>query len=360
MVEGSRKYGGFRHQLVEPKGHANRTSVYIDHYEYSPPGMLPIKIDPTEIVHFRFGLDPKNVRKGLSPLQAVLREVYTDKEASEWIAGLMDNSGLPWAIVSPDPNAEMQSVQEDLLATRTYIENQLRSGKPGGVLALGAPVRLEPITITPRQMNFKDIRRIPEERISANIGVPPIIAGLGAGLDRATYANYGVAEKVVYRSTLIPTYKQFARTVRRKLLPRYESSIEGMRLRFDLNEVEALQEDESEKAMRTREDFAAGIIMLSEARSDRGWPVEENMRIYLRPSSVVEVREEDVGMEPENEEPPIEEEEEPPEGEDKKGSEGDPDEIPKASRRKRQTINVSSLNGFSEPAEYWKPFSGLN
>lgn len=354
------------HQLVEPKGREGDNRVYIDHYEFSPEGTLPIRIEVEDMVHFRFGIDPQNVRKGLSPVRAVLREAYTDREASEWISGLMDNSGLPWAVLSPDPNAEMQSVQEDLLATRTYIENQLKSGRPGGVLALGAPVRLEPVTITPRQMNFKDIRRIPEERISANLGVPPIVASLGAGLDRATYANYQVAEKVAYRSTLMPTYKTFARVIRRNMLSRYEDNIEDKRLRFDLSEVEALQEDENEIAGRVRDDFAAGLIMLSEARAERGWPVDDNMRVYLRPSGVTEVREEDVGKEPEPNEletPPDESEIEGEEESEERGEEEEPEETPKAGRNGRAKQMTSSellSSAYSEPAEYWKPFFSEN
>jgi hypothetical protein len=33
-------------------------------------------------VHFRFGLDPDDPRKGYSPLKSVLREVFTDDEAA--------------------------------------------------------------------------------------------------------------------------------------------------------------------------------------------------------------------------------------------------------------------------------------
>src|SRR4029079_10516543 len=67
--------------LIEPKDNDNNSSVFIDHYEYRP-GAQVGKIDPNDIVHFRFGLDSNDPRVGISPLQSVLREVFTDDEAA--------------------------------------------------------------------------------------------------------------------------------------------------------------------------------------------------------------------------------------------------------------------------------------
>ena len=51
-------------------------------------------------MHFRFGLDPENDRKGRSPLAGVLREVFTDDEAANYTASLLRNMGVPGIIVS--------------------------------------------------------------------------------------------------------------------------------------------------------------------------------------------------------------------------------------------------------------------
>ena len=45
-----------------------------------------------------------------------------------------------------------------------------------------APIRIEQFGFSPEQMSLKDLRRLPEERISALLGIPAIVAGLGAGL----------------------------------------------------------------------------------------------------------------------------------------------------------------------------------
>ena len=332
------------HNMIAPKGDARN---YLTHYQYSPPERESINLPINEVVHFRFGLDPHDVRKGLSPLAAVLREIYTDREASEWIAGLMGGSGLPWAILSPDPQADVQNIADDLGATRAYIEQQLRSGKPGGVLALGAPVKLTPVTFTPEQMNFKEVRRIPEERISANLGIPPIVAGLGAGLDRATYANFKEAERIAYASNLIPTYKTFARTIKRNLLPLYEDNVGDFNLRFDLSEIEALQENEDDKATRVRKDLAAGLITLAEARAERGLASDDAMRVFFLPKNTAPVAADSLG-DVQTEDVTAEE---------------NPDETPKADTSevlKPATSNETLLGGESELEEYLKSFYSEN
>src|SRR4051794_38776433 len=94
--------------MIDAKGKDNDGSVYIDHYEYRPEGYDPIRVPPEDVVHFRFGLDPDDPRKGYSPLKSVLREVFTDDEAAAFTASLLRNMGVPGLLVAPDSDAEIQ------------------------------------------------------------------------------------------------------------------------------------------------------------------------------------------------------------------------------------------------------------
>ena len=40
-----------------------------------------------QVLHFRHGLDPRNPRLGLSPIISVTREIWTDNESTDWVAG---------------------------------------------------------------------------------------------------------------------------------------------------------------------------------------------------------------------------------------------------------------------------------
>jgi phage portal protein BeeE len=124
--------------------------------------------------------------------------------------------------------------------------------------------------ITPADMNLEAIRRIPEERISGLIGIPAIVAGLGAGLDRSTFANMAEAREHAYEGFIIPTQQLLAQDLNNQLLPDMGTPAAEY-VAFDLTQVRVLQEDNNAKAKTIREDYNAGLLTLDEARAARGW-----------------------------------------------------------------------------------------
>ena len=297
------------HWMIEPRWPRDG-SEFISHYRYTP-GSVPINLDPEDVVHFRFGLDPDNQRKGLSRLKTVMRELFTDSEAANWTAALLKNGAAPGVVISPEPG-DSEVHPDDLQATKSYVQDRFTGDNRGAPLVLGGATRIAEFGFNPRQMNLKDIRRVPEERGCAAIGVPPIIAGFGAGLEHATYSNYEIAQRVVYRSNLVPTWRSWGRTIRRQLLTHFESDIAPYQVYFDTSEIEALQEDESARVERLLKELAGSGIMLSEYREARGWEVKDNQRVFLRALNIIEVPEDLVGQIPEPEPlpPPVEEPEE--------------------------------------------------
>ena len=160
-------------------------SVFINYYCYYAPGRGKFLVSPEDVIHFRFGQDIDNPRKGLSPLKSALREVYTDKEAADWTATLLKNGAVPGLTISPDGMVPGTYIEEnDLRAAKRYMEEEY-SGKGRGKPHVSTiPIKIEQFGFSPEQMSLKDLRRLPEERISALLGIPAIVAGLGAGLDR--------------------------------------------------------------------------------------------------------------------------------------------------------------------------------
>ncbi len=76
--------------------------TFISHYRYSPGGIAaPMEIPPEDVVHFRHGINPRNIRMGLSPLDGVIREIFVDLESSNFVASLLRNMGVPSVVISP-------------------------------------------------------------------------------------------------------------------------------------------------------------------------------------------------------------------------------------------------------------------
>lgn len=262
-------------------------SEFIDYYEYRPGGREIIRLDRNDLVHFRYGMDPDDPRYGLSPLASVLREIFTDDEAANFTASLLRNNGMPTLAISPKTEVAMSD--DDMRAVKTDWMDKTTGDKRGEPLISDRPFDLHQFGFNPQQMDLKSIRRIPEERVTAVTGIPAIVAGLGAGLDRSTFANMSEAREMAYESAVIPLQRLVSSDLGTQLLPHFEGKPEQFWIGFDLGEVRVLQEDENEKVERLTKEVTSGVITVAEYRRERGLEVRPSDEIYLRPISLIEV-----------------------------------------------------------------------
>jgi phage portal protein BeeE len=233
-----------------------------------------------DVIHFRAGIPhPQNPRKGLSPLAAVLREVCADNEAATFSAALLRNMGIPGVIISPSKEEVHFSPEqhEKLLALWSSKFKGDRRGEP---LVAPIPLQITSPGFSPEQLVLDSVRRIPEERITAALGISSIVVGLGAGLDRSTYSNYKEAREAAYESNIIPTQRMLANQLTRYLLPEFGMN-SGERLYFDVSEVKGLREDQDALHRRVVQGYQGGVITRAEARSALGWPVGEGDAVYV-------------------------------------------------------------------------------
>jgi HK97 family phage portal protein len=276
--------------LIEPRWSKDNATEFIGWYDYRPDPARDrkIKLDPSDVVHFRYGIDPANMRKGKSPLASVMREIFTDEEAARYSAALLKNMGVPGIIISPESDGLSGGVMpEDAKRIVEQLKAKTTGDKRGEPLFISTGVKVHTLSFNPQQMNLKDLRRVPEERVTAALGIPAIVAGLGAGLDRSTYSNMAEAREAAYESFIIPHQRRFAADIKSQLLPDFGG--EGMAVQFDTSGVRVLQEDENARAQRWINLVNGGLAMVSEARNAIGLPVEPEHDVFLRPVNLVEV-----------------------------------------------------------------------
>lgn len=246
---------------------------YIDYYDYTVDGQT-VRLDPQDVVHFRYGLDPENVRKGTSPLRAVLREVLTDEEAAAFSSALLKNVGVPGVVLAPDPSAAQVgpplTLEEAEIVKGDFVA-KFGGDRRGEPLVLGRPMRVSTLSFSPDQMDLGRLRELPEERISAAIGIPAGVVGLGAGLARNTYANYAEGRLAAYESNLIPTQRLFAAEITTQLLPDFGDAARYV-VDFDLSGVRILQPDLDALWRRVDVAVQGGWAMVDEARERVGLP----------------------------------------------------------------------------------------
>lgn len=279
------------HTLIEPF-RAEDSNQFIDCYHYMPTG-IPIEIPVADVIHIRDGIDPNNPMKGLPKMRALLREVFTDNEAANYTATIMRNMGVPGLIISPEVvNGMAEPLAEDIDELKQHVKQATGGANRGDPLVLKRPTKIEVIGFDPSKMSAKDARRVPEERVSGVLGVPAIVCGLGAGLDRSTFANMSEAREMAAEEALIPKWNLIARTFKHQLLPQFEGdNARSMTVDFDTSTVRVLQEDEDKKVDRAARLVTAGVATVAEAREAAGLHVDEAHHIFLRTVNQIEVPE---------------------------------------------------------------------
>jgi len=285
------------HWMIEPKGPdgARDSDTYITHYEYKPYYGAPVtRLLPEDVVHFRHGLDPANPRKGYGKFKSLFREIFSDEEAANFTAALLHNMGVPGIVISPSKESvDYEPSDAEVQATKEYISQNFSGDHRGEPIVMKGPVSVSQFGFSPEQMNLRELRRIPEERISGVVGVAAIVAGLGAGLDRSTFANYAEAREASYEENIIPSHRFMSADLGLQLLPDFESDIRAHRTKFDTSEVRILQEDKNAESTRLIAQFDGGIATMAEVRAKLGLDVKPEHEVFSVKLNVEYVRADD-------------------------------------------------------------------
>ena len=249
---------------IEPKavdGAANR----LDHYDVRRSSSKVAPLLPRDVVHVADGIDPQNPLKGRSAMRCLLLQVMTDNEADAYSAEVIVNPAIAgWAVL---PTGDKDPGRENAEYVEGRIQAKFGRGGRGGVFVPSFRADVKTIGFSPEQLALNKLRRIPEERISAVMNVPAIVAGLGAGLDRSTFANMEAAQRYFARYGMLPLWITFAAEFTAQLP---EAFGKGERAAFDTTKVPELQEDVVARWDRYTEAWTSSGITRGEYRQGLG------------------------------------------------------------------------------------------
>jgi HK97 family phage portal protein len=247
---------------------ADGTNDFITAYRYHyAPGKY-VDLSTGNVVHFRLGIDDQDHRKGSAPLRRLYREIASDEQATRYADRLLANLAINGLTLSFDKDSPAidQTTADEL---KGRIQAAYGGDNVGGAAVLSPGASLTALGFSPEQMDMKTLHRVPEERISAVLGVPAIVAGLGAGLDHATYSNVAQAREAFTETKLLPLWKSIAADLTLQLVPDFTSDPDVC-VEFDTSEVRALADDQNALALRLKTLVETGIISVDEARAEIG------------------------------------------------------------------------------------------
>lgn len=267
----------FAHTAIQPE--FNRTNAaLIDRYWVNR-GYSRQEIAPENIVHITDGVDPQRPCMGCSQLKAVMRNVMADNLIAVFSHAVLRAPNPSMLLSSGNPDNSFSSEQAEELVE--MLSQSVGGERYGGAIAFGQPVKVDKLNYSPADLALGELAKLHEERITAALGLPAIIAGMGAGLERSTFSNYEQAQEAAFENFLMPYWDLIGEGLSEALLPDF--GIEsGFILRLDYAGVKALQEDTDALQTRSRENFKANLWDRAKALSAIGEePTPEDEGVYF-------------------------------------------------------------------------------
>ena len=295
---------------VFPQWPTGPTTTFIDHYKYVVDGRV-YRLDPKDVVHFRDGIDPYNLRLGLGRLKGVLRAICSVNEADGYTASILRNMGIPGILFSPDPSDQLSTFDDaGVLALLERFKQQVGGENRGQPFGVTTPIRATKLGLSPQELALDTITELPIAQVCAALRIAPMVLGLPD--PGRTYSNLQEAREAAWLDCLVPLQNLLVEDgLQTQLLPDLgdpEAEICG----WDRTKVLALQGDSQVKTQAAVSLFTADLLPQNRALEVAGLaPVDGGDERYHSktgpPASIEEMQQaaEDQGGdgEPDGDEP---------------------------------------------------------
>lgn len=186
-----------------------------------------------QVLHVRL-FHPADDHYGLSPLEAAGAAVDIHNTATRWNKALLDNAARPSGALVYTAGGQLTGEQFDRL--KGELEQSFQGARNAGrPMLLEGGLDWKAMSLSPRDMDFIEVKNAAAREIALALGVPPMLLGIPGD---NTYANYQEASRSFWRQTVLPLVERTARSLAVWLEPAWESAVD---LHPDLDAIEALQ-----------------------------------------------------------------------------------------------------------------------
>ena len=234
---------------------------FIDWFEYERDGIW-YPLDPKDVIVFRRDLDPKT-RRGYGPTSSMIREFYTDQQASGFMAQLLRHGLVPPIIVGLGTEQNPFNGDKDSFAKA--LQRKMSGDTAGEPMVVPGGFDVQKLGFDYSSVGLEKVRQIPVERLCAVMGISPISLNLTTSSNKGqAYANVENYLKNDYKSYIIPLHDYIGEELERQLLP--EFGVEGVNIRWDYSRVPLMRPDTVSEATVATTLYEKGVIQLNEAR----------------------------------------------------------------------------------------------
>jgi len=233
---------------------------YILGYLYTINGkQVPLNRD--EVIHFKY-FNPTDDYYGLSQISAIRTEVDTEQYSGNYNRRFFKNNGR--VDVTLETDEELDDPSYKRIRTE-WKEAHQGEGKEHGIAILERGLKYKANAVSPKDMDFGNLRKMSRETICGILGVKPAVVGL---YEYASYANAEIQYKMFWQDTEIPKITKFIGTLNEFLIPMFGD--EKLHFEADYSNIEALKENEVQNTEIDTKLIASGVETINERRAKRG------------------------------------------------------------------------------------------
>lgn len=269
-----------------------------------------------DIYHMK-SFHPINDWWGMSPLEAAMYAVDTNRSGDRWNLALLQNSATPSGVLQmrvTDANPAGALTDEQFMRLKGEIDTEYVGSKNAGrPMLLEGGLEWKQIAMSPKDMEFLKAKESSSIEICNAYGVPPEMLGLG----QKTYQNYAEARMSFYQDTILPLMDLLADELNNWLVPMFGADL---KLCYDKDDIEALAPNREKKFSAIKD---ADFLTQNEKREAAGYEPKPGWDVFKIGTDLVDDPETYMsgGLDDEQDPPPATP---PPNQDDEAGAENDP------------------------------------
>ncbi|MDP6452730.1 MAG: phage portal protein [SAR202 cluster bacterium] len=234
---------------------------HVSGYLYTGRSGEQVALATDEVIPLRL-FNPLDEYAGLSPIAPLLQSIKMGRAALKASLSALENDGTPGLVIETDDTPTEEEVKEFYLRWDDRFRGPANRRRPA---ILGASMRASDIGMSMKDLEFLETLRWAIEDTARVYAIPKMLLG---DLRDATYSNFQVGRRVYWESAVMPRLKFYQEALQECLLPLFGDR--SLVVEFDVSSIEALQEDETERAKRWAILVKSGIMTQDEARAMLG------------------------------------------------------------------------------------------
>lgn len=224
------------------------TDAYIGSYEFikSDSTKQPYTIE--EISHFKY-MSVVSMLYGQAAFQPAIYPINLLKESLKTNYSIFKNGARLDGVLETE-----QTLNKDVIERlkAQFLSKYQGSEKAHQLAVLEAGLKYKSMIAGMKELEYIEGTKLNREEVCAIFKVPPVLVGI---LDKATYNNYDVAERIFWKQTLIPKIQRITPIID-AIVKLYNPNIY---FEFDLSKIEALKDDQKLLSDIAKAYFSIGI-----------------------------------------------------------------------------------------------------